>query len=276
MLEVTCTDKDGNIVDNLTQWDVDQYILLTGTGLSEAPKIHFCNTNSKEALVVDSSIEDDKVVAKIPNILLQEGFLILAYLYVYAPEISTVSAKTQATIRIPVRPRPKPSNYPYIENVDYISAIQLEERVKKEIDSLSSEYDQAIDKIEADYVAAKSNLEAAVIDYENLSKELADDYSETASNLEAIYTDTEKKLEDSYNQTIDSLISKFADGSPRGIFVAESELEGKNEGIYLNSTDGYVYYWNGTSLSETGYKYQAVPLIDSGLTWGDLKNGNSV
>lgn len=324
MIEVFCTDKDGNLVERLTQWDVDQYILIGGSGLTEAPKIHFCNTCSKEALVVESVIENDAVKAKIPNILLQEGLLIIAYLYVYAPDVSTVSAKTKATIRIPVRPRPKPSNYPYIENVDYISAVKLEEKIKNEIDSLSGEYEQAIDRIEADYTSAKANLEAeyadaksnleteyseaiskyntAVVDYENLSENLAKEYSETTASLETKYAETEKTLSDNYDltitklknqsdnlandysetttnleaefdKTVDSLIAKFADGSPKGIFASETDLTDKDAGIYLNTNDGWIYYWDGTNLSQGVCRYQSTVIWNGGLTWGQLKDG---
>lgn len=285
MIEVFCTDKDGNLVERLTQWDVDQYILIGGSGLAEAPKIHFCNTCSKEALVVESVIEDGVVKVKIPNILLQDGLLIIAYLYVYAPDVSTVSAMTKATIRIPVRPRPKPSNYPYIENVDYISAIKLEEKIKNEIDSLSGEYEQAIDRIEADYTSAKANLEAeyadaksnleaeyneaiskyntAVVNYEKLSEDLANDYSETTANLKA-----------EFDKTVDSLLAKFADGSPKGIFTSETDLVGKDAGIYLNTNDGWIYYWDGINLSDGVCRYQAT--VIGSFTWGMLKDGTSI
>lgn len=121
MLEVHCLDKDNNIIEHLTQWDVDQYILIKNTGLSKAPAIHFCNTSSKEALVVSSTIESGAVKAKIPNILLQDKLLVVAYLYVCDPSVSDKSAKTMAEIRIPIRPRPKPSTYPYVGDVDYIT-----------------------------------------------------------------------------------------------------------------------------------------------------------
>ena len=138
MLEVCCLDKDNNIVEHLTQWDVDQYILIGDTGLIKAPAVHFCNTSSSEALVVSSTIEGDKIKAKIPNILLQDGLLIIAYLYVCDPSVSDISAKTKAEIRIPVRPRPKPSSYPYVGDVDYISPSSIEgkmtELLKNKVD----------------------------------------------------------------------------------------------------------------------------------------------
>lgn len=144
MLEVHCLDKDNNIIEHLTQWDVDQYILIKNTGLSKAPAIHFCNTSSKEALVVSSTIESGAVKAKIPNILLQDKLLVVAYLYVCDPSVSDKSAKTMAEIRIPIRPRPKPSTYPYVGDVDYITpsgisksvAALLEAKVDK-VDGMS-------------------------------------------------------------------------------------------------------------------------------------------
>lgn len=167
MLEVCCLDKDNNIVEHLTQWDVDQYILIGDTGLIKAPAVHFCNTSSSEALVVSSTIEGDKIKAKIPNILLQDGLLIIAYLYVCDPSVSDISAKTKAEIRIPVRPRPKPSSYPYVGDVDYISPSSIEgkmtELLKNKVDKedgkgLSSNDYTDLDKAEVANIKNKVDI----------------------------------------------------------------------------------------------------------------------
>ena len=50
MFDVTCLDAYGNVVTNLTQWDTDQSLIITDSGLVAAPEFHFCNKNSKEAL----------------------------------------------------------------------------------------------------------------------------------------------------------------------------------------------------------------------------------
>lgn len=111
MFEVTCLDAYGEIVNSFTQWDIDQTLTIKDSGLTVAPAFHFCNKNSTEALVVASTIDEDGVLTvKVPNILLTEATPVIAYIYAYA---STTSAKTVATIRIPVEKRVKPSDYAY-------------------------------------------------------------------------------------------------------------------------------------------------------------------
>ena len=89
MFEVTCWDSYDRVIEGFTQWDINQTIYLKNVyddfGLTEAPMFHFCNKNSKEALVVQSTVEDNNVIAvKVPNILLQESYPLIAYMYVYS------------------------------------------------------------------------------------------------------------------------------------------------------------------------------------------------
>lgn len=216
MFDVTCLDAYGNVVTNLTQWDTDQSLIITDSDLTVAPEFHFCNKNSKEALKVSSTIKDEKITVKIPNILLQEGVTIIAYMYAYT---STTSGKTLTTIRIPVRPRPKPSDYKYVENIEYVSAVALEQSIAKEL------------------------------------KKLSDNYEEALANID-----------DKYAESIELLFSKIADGTPNGVFTDESDLIGLEPGIYINSTDCWIYFWDGTTLSEGICQYQTVEIPDSSIT----------
>ena len=50
------------------------------------------------------------------------------------------------------------------------------------------------------------------------------------------------------------------EGSPKSIFATAADLAGKEAGMYLNSTDGYIYYWDGTTLSDAIVQYQAVQI----------------
>ena len=115
MYEVTCLDAYGKIVNSFTQWDIGQTLTIQDSGLTVAPTFHFCNKNSKEALVVASTIDENgTLTVKVPNILLTESYPIIAYIYAYA---TTTSAKSLATIRIPVEKRVKPSEYDYDDTV---------------------------------------------------------------------------------------------------------------------------------------------------------------
>lgn len=152
MYEIKCWDSYDRVIEGLTQWDVNQTLYIKDIadefGLTEAPVFHFCNQNSKEALVVPSVIQDNNIIAvKVPNILLQEALPLLIYMYVYSatskqdenalPDtISGIPAKTLAAIKLIVRPRAKPSDYQYIENIDSMTVIQLEQNLIKKFEEL--------------------------------------------------------------------------------------------------------------------------------------------
>ena len=164
MFEVTCWDSYDRVIENLTQWDINQTLYIKDIyndfGLTEAPMFHFCNKNSKEALVVQSTIKDNNVIAvKVPNILLQESFPLIAYMYVYSiPSeqeiddltdiISSSSAKALVAIKLAVRPRVKPSQYKYVENIDSITVSQIEKEIKDSINSKMSKLDELVLELE--------------------------------------------------------------------------------------------------------------------------------
>lgn len=229
MFEVTCLDSYGEIVTKFTQWDIDQSLIVENSGLNTAPLFHFCNKNSKEALKVVSTMKDDgSIVVKVPNILLQEALPIIAYVYAYATE---TSAKTIATIRLPVTARVKPSEYKYVENIDVISADKLEKRIT--------------DKLQ----------------------ELDDKYNDVTVSLDTNYEKVLKNLEQKYTDAINYLLDTIQDGSPKGSFNSVSDLTDKEAGIYINLTDGWIYYWDGTTLSDGICQYQSTSIADGSITY---------
>lgn len=153
MYEVPCLNLNGDTINRFYQWDIDQKIVinLEGCGdryLQNPPELHFSNSSRKEALVVrstvkysgdDVAVQDDSVatmhagdiiIADIPNILLQEPYPLLVYVYLTDADDSS-SQKTILYSEIPVRKRAKPSDYLYVENITRITA----EMIKKEIES---------------------------------------------------------------------------------------------------------------------------------------------
>lgn len=128
MLNAICLDQYGNTITHLTQWDFNQKLIieLEDYNLENAPMIHFCNKNSEKALAVQSTIEDKKIIADIPNILLKEPYRIIAYLYLYSND----SGKTIKTIDIPIRERIQPDDYEYEDNVEVILLSELIQEVK--------------------------------------------------------------------------------------------------------------------------------------------------
>lgn len=153
MYEVPCLDLNGSTINRFYQWDIDQKIVIELKGcddryLQNPPEIHFTNVSRTEALIVRSTVsysgddvvvQDDSVatmhagdiiIADVPNILLQEPYPLLVYVYLTDADDSS-SQKTILYSEIPVRKRAKPSDYLYVENITRITA----EMIKKEIES---------------------------------------------------------------------------------------------------------------------------------------------
>lgn len=127
------------ITENLYQWDTYQTLKITGIDFgSIAPRVHFANKKSKEALVVNAVLKNDgSVEVSIPNSLLTEKYDILAYVYTN----TGLTSKTIKSITLPIIARLKPSEYyqPTDEEIAEIEAIELE--AKAIIDGLTaSEY----------------------------------------------------------------------------------------------------------------------------------------
>lgn len=127
------------ITENLYQWDTYQTLRVSGIDFgSVAPRVHFANKKSTEALVVDGAMQGDgSVEVSIPNSLLTQKYDILAYVYIN----TGLTSKTIKSITIPIISRLKPSEYyqPTDEDIAQIEAIELE--AKAIISSLTaSEY----------------------------------------------------------------------------------------------------------------------------------------
>ena len=135
MFEVPCLDLNGDTINKFYQWDIDQKIVINLEGcdvnyLKNAPEVHFCNSSRKEALVVRSTVSNhDTITVDVPNILLQEAYPLLVYVYLTDANDSS-SQKTILYSEIPVRKRAKPSDYLYVENITRVTA----EMIKKEIE----------------------------------------------------------------------------------------------------------------------------------------------
>lgn len=125
---VTLYDSDNNVIEYLTQWDVNRVIKIDGLELPYAPSIHFYNRLSKSAYVVPTQMSDGIIVANIPNILLQEAVSIIAD--VYTQTTSGGEGKTVYSASMVVRARAKPGNYEYIENIEYIDFAELQSKVE--------------------------------------------------------------------------------------------------------------------------------------------------
>lgn len=123
VIDITCYGSDGKTkLRQLTQWDKGQSIYFETLGLTTPPVVHWCNRMSENALQVKSVLKNSKFYVSVPNSLLQEPYPIIGYVYV--SESNSIS-ETIAIIRIPVKSRQKPSDYYYINNVDFVVSYQV-------------------------------------------------------------------------------------------------------------------------------------------------------
>lgn len=113
MFEIDCLDSYGNPIEHYTQWDVDQTMKIILNGCKEGylaipPEVHFANAKSKEALVVNSTVQgNDTIVVDVPDALLEDEYPLLVYVYL-ADKNDASSKKTIATIEIPIDKRVRP------------------------------------------------------------------------------------------------------------------------------------------------------------------------
>lgn len=166
MFEIRCYDEKFKEITHLTQWDVNRFIIVKSIDVDTVPEFHFCNKKTELAIPVLSRLvkdENDKncYIAEIPDILLQQPFDIIVYIYVDSVVENKISSKTTHMARIPLVPRPKPEDYPYevVEShIDYLGkliaqATELEESLKNGIGSLGVNPDHAQnDSTQPDYI----------------------------------------------------------------------------------------------------------------------------
>lgn len=105
--------------ESFYQWDLNQKI--TSNKFKVGYEIQFTNGRQQKAPVVLTYELDGKVVAEVPNNLLQSAFPITAYIYV---DDRTVGEYTFGVIQ-----RPKPDDYVYIET-EVWTYKDLDERIK--------------------------------------------------------------------------------------------------------------------------------------------------
>lgn len=194
MLQV-CFDCYGSYTtDSVYQWDLNRRLAIRGLDYASAPAIHFSNKKSAEALVVQSTIEDGVIYCDVPNILLQEPYDIVGYVC----ESLDQEVTTYETIRIPVKPRVKPADYAYSDNVEILTYYSLMAEIssvkvsnekglnsmdaskasKAELSAVKSEVDNDLSKVEGEVATERARIDQLVASPEigegDLEKEVGD------------------------------------------------------------------------------------------------------
>lgn len=159
MFKTTCLDNNGNTVYSMTQYDIGQKLIieLPNLTLSSAPEIHFCNTLSVEANIVQSTMSNQIISAPIPTELLIQPHPILAY--VYSVDNTDASCqKTIAFIKIPINKRKPPNDYDNSNDI-----------ILGYINDKTMEINDLVEKIEAFDLNTKiSQMDTLIIQYNNM------------------------------------------------------------------------------------------------------------
>lgn len=125
MLQAVFTDNTNYIkVSGLTQWDYGQKLEITLAGLPESFEAHFAYRGATEAPVVKGTAVDGVATVPIPNILTTQKNDAVCWLYYKDGE----SGETVKTILLPIKARPKPTDYVYTET-EVKTWTKLEERI---------------------------------------------------------------------------------------------------------------------------------------------------
>lgn len=122
--DVDAYDKNGTMITNLVQWDRDVYVYVEIGREPETDEIYymkFFNCSSGVAYVADTSYENGMILAKIPNILLQESKPITGYIDLFGGG----DERGVLRFRINVRPMPRPLTYTYPDSRDYLTIVSV-------------------------------------------------------------------------------------------------------------------------------------------------------
>ena len=130
---MTAVFKDVNGVKRnfLWQYDKGQTLIIENLDYKVSPEVHFETSSSNEALIGNATYEEGTLKVAIPDALLFEARKITVYLYVE----SSIIGETVKTIDIYVRPRKKPSDYIYTDNMYVVSVSAINDGIKDYIDT---------------------------------------------------------------------------------------------------------------------------------------------
>lgn len=117
------------IGDKLWQWDLNRKVIVDSNSNIVISELHFVDYKSSSTLKVIPKLVDGVLIGDIPNVLLQQTRDIV----IYGVHINDDVEHTEYSVRFPVEPRQKPSDYIYTE-----TEIKSYETLEKRIKSLES------------------------------------------------------------------------------------------------------------------------------------------
>ena len=145
--------------EHFFQWDANQRLIVNDPSISE---VHFYNGTEDNALVCEVYEENNRRVVNVPNILLQDSWVIHAYAY--------LNDYTKVEERFKVIARAKPANYVYTET-EVLNYNTLADRIDNVNNNISASVEDYLTKnpVEVDLsnYALKSEIPTNVSAFTN-------------------------------------------------------------------------------------------------------------
>lgn len=176
---------------------------------------------SEKRYIKTNCIEYDGevITADVPNILLQEAYPLLVYVYLTDANDSS-SQKTILFSEIPVRKRSKPSDYIYVDNINRVTA-----------DMIKSELEQSTKKTREDAINTINQTKSNAVN----------SVTNTKSNVEKALNDTKthhtteiNTARDEAKTTIDTAKNDFIT-TGNGLVTTATEIKNNTQKTYDNT-----------------------------------------
>lgn len=127
--------KNNYTAEPLYQWSVNQVLRVYGLSLARVPEVHFTNQAMSRAIVRQATMDAAGVITvDVPNSLLQTPYTITAYICGY----DGLTFETYHKLKLPIKTRPKPTNYTLINDQEVYSFNALENAVQNALTLLDT------------------------------------------------------------------------------------------------------------------------------------------
>lgn len=126
-MDAIFTDSNGNKRNFLWQYDKGQTLVVEGLDYTISPEVHFTTTALENSLIVRGMYMNGVLKVDIPDALLTTSNKIIAYLYLKGAQ----SGETVQALNISVRPRKKPADYIYTDEIYITSTAGLDGAIEQ-------------------------------------------------------------------------------------------------------------------------------------------------
>ena len=158
--------------EHFFQWDANQRLIISDASISE---VHFYNGTEDNALVCEVYEKDNRRVVNVPNILLQDSWVIHAYAY--------LNDYTKVEERFKVIERAKPANYVYTET-EVLNYNTLADRIDKVNDNIGASVEDYLQKHPVEVDLSNYALKSEIPDVSGFLTKVPDEYI-TETELDA-------------------------------------------------------------------------------------------